>query len=384
MAASSTRPSGRYKKALIYILLLLLLAALGWYFFYTPDGPAKRAGFGMSGMAIPVGVARAETGQLDRVIQALGTVTPVTTVNVRARVDGPLLQLYFQDGQKVNQGDLLAQIDPEPYAIKLEQALGQQTSRAAQLQIAQADLARYERLFRQDSIASQQLETARAKVLELQGQARSDQAAVEDARLELSYTKIHAPAAGTLGFAQVDVGNLIRAADADGLVVLTQSDPIDVVFAIPQGQLHELLQARQAQPELPVYLFSDNPKNVLAQGSLRAIDNQVDSATGTVRLKAGFANQDEALFPNQFVRVRLRLGVQDGVLVPLRAVQRGTAGQYVYRLGQANKVSVVPVTTGVDDGSMVIIESGLEAGDQVVIEGADRLRSDSLVEIVRR
>lgn len=345
----------------------------------TPGGPG---GFRAESAAIPVSVVPAKAGQVDRSLWALGTVTPVRTVTIRSRVDGPLVALHFKDGQSVHAGDLLAQIDPRPFEIALQQALGQQAQHTAQLENARLDLARYETLYRQNSVARQQLDTARAQVNELQGQIQADQANVADARLQLSYARIVSPGDGRLGLHKVDAGNLVHASDTGGLVVLTQTRPIDVVFSIPQGRLPSLLAARRTDPALPTRLQQTADGPVIATGVLDAIDNQIDVATGTVQLKSRFANEDESLFPNQFVQVRLRLGLESGIVLPLRAVQRSSAGEFVYRVDEAHKVHVVPVTTGVDDGSQVIVESGLHAGDSIVIDGTDRLREGSLVEVV--
>src|SRR5690606_10038473 len=385
MAHVPTRPGGARRRLRAWAAASGLVALALWYFWpggaSAPGGPGGR-GFRMGTQATPVSVAQAEPGRLDRTLRALGTVTPLATVTIRARVDGPLQSVNFADGQAVKAGDVLAVIDPQPFRIQLEQALGQQMQHAAQLDQARRDLARYEQLFKQDSVARQQLDAARAQVRELQGQAKSDQAAVDDARLQLGYTEIRAPVDGRLGLRKVDAGNMIRASDADGLVVLTRSRPIDVVFSIPQTRLQDLLAARRAEPGLQVRLFSDAAGTPLATGTLVAVDNQIDPATGTVQLKARFDNADESLFPNQFVQVRLRLGTQAGVTLPLRAVQRGSQGEYVYRIDAERKARIVQVVTGVDDGERVVIESGLQAGDTVVVEGTDRLRDGSEVEVV--
>ena len=385
MTHATTQPRGTRRRILVWAAACALAGWALWHFW--PDGAGGAAGpggrgFRMGGLATPVSVAQAGSGQIDRSLRALGTVTPLATVTIRARVDGPLQSVHFADGQTVSAGDVLAVIDPQPFRIQLDQALGQQMQHAAQLDQARRDLARYEQLFKQDSVARQQLDAARAQVSELQGQAKSDQAAVDDARLQLGYTEIRAPVDGRLGLRKVDVGNMVRASDADGLVVLTQSRPIDVVFAIPQSALPALLQARRDSPDLQTQLFSDAAGTAMATGTLVAVDNQIDVATGTVQLKARFDNADESLFPNQFVQVRLRLGLQQGVTLPLRAVQRGSQGEYVYRVNAEHKAQVVPVVTGVDDGNQVVIESGLQAGDTVVVEGTDRLRDGSEVEIV--
>ncbi|WP_368641124.1 efflux RND transporter periplasmic adaptor subunit [Castellaniella ginsengisoli] len=383
MINATTRLRGTRRIILAWAAACALAAFALWYFWPSDRAAPGGRGFRMSGQATPVSVTQAEMGRIDRVLRALGTVTPLATVTIRARVDGPLQALNFADGQAVRAGDVLAVIDPQPFRIQLDQALGLQMQHAAQLEQARRDLARYEQLFKQDSVARQQLDTARALVRQYQGQAKSDQAAVADARLQLGYTEIRAPVDGRLGLRKVDVGNMIRSSDADGLVVLTQSRPIDVVFSIPQTRLQVLLEARQTEPDLEVRLFSDAAGTMLAVGTLVAVDNQIDVATGTVRLKARFDNADESLFPNQFVQVRLRLGAQDGVTLPLRAVQRGSQGEYVYRVAADNEAHVVPVVTGVDDGERVVIESGLQAGDTVVIEGTDRLREGSVVEIIQ-
>ena len=382
MTNATTRPWWARRRILVWMAACGVAAFVLWHFWPgAADGPGGR-GFRMGGQATPVSVARAESGRIDRSVRALGTVTPLATVTIRSRVDGPLRSVDFADGQAVRTGDVLAVIDPRPFRIQLDQALGQQMQHAAQLDQARRDLARYEQLFKQDSVARQQLDSARALVRQLQGQAKSDQAAVDDARLQLGYTEIRAPVDGRLGLRKVDVGNMIRASDADGLVVLTQSRPIDVVFSIPQTRLQALLEARRAEPGLRTQLFGDVAGTALATGTLVAVDNQIDVATGTVRLKARFDNADESLFPNQFVQVRLRLGVQDGVTLPLRAVQRSSQGEYVYRVDAERKARVVPVVTGVDDGERVVVESGIQAGDTVVVEGTDRLRDGSDVEIV--
>src|SRR5690606_11957406 len=302
MAHVTTRPGGARRRILVWAAASGLVALALWYFWpggaSAPGGPGGR-GFRMGTQATPVSVAQAEPGRLVRTVGARVNVTPLATGTIRARVDGPLQSVNFADGQAVKAGDVLAVIDPQPFRIQLEQALGQQMQHAAQLDQARRDLARYEQLFKQDSIARQQLDSARAQVRELQGQARSDQAAVDDARLQLSYTEIRAPVDGRLGLRKLDVGNIIRASDDEGLVVLTQSQPIDVTFSIPQTGLPALLQARRAEPGLQTLLFSDAAGTPLASGTLVAVDNQIDVATGTVLLKARFDNADETLFPNQ-------------------------------------------------------------------------------------
>ncbi|MGB6242396.1 MAG: MdtA/MuxA family multidrug efflux RND transporter periplasmic adaptor subunit [Castellaniella sp.] len=383
MINSKTQPVGARRRFWVWALLCAGVAVALWLFWpQGADQSASRGFRGGSGQATPVSVVSVESGQIDRTLRALGTVNAPATITIRSRVDGPLESLHFTDGQSVKAGDLLAVIDPRPFQIQLQQAQGQQAQHAAQLDNARRDLARYEQLFKQDSVARQQLDTARAQVREMQGQATIDQAAVDNARLQLSYTRITAPVTGRLGLRKVDVGNMVHASDADGLVVLTQNQPIDVVFAIPQTRLQALLDARRTEAGLQTQLLGQAGGPVLATGRLIAVDNQIDVATGTVQLKARFDNADESLFPNQFVQVRLRLGLESGLVVPLRAVQRGSVGEYVYRVDAELKAHVVPVVTGVDDGRRVVVESGLQQGDSLVVEGTDRLREGSLVEVV--
>lgn len=383
MVGSTMRPRARRRSWLFWTVLALAgLAVVFWWYQGDDKGMDGLRGFPGQGMSTPVRVAQATDGAVARRIDAIGTVTASGTVTVRPRVDGLLETIAFQDGQAVQAGDLLAQIDPEPFRIQLDQALGQQAQNAAQLANARRDLERYERLFKQDSVARQQLDTARARVLELQGQARMDAAAVDDARRQLGYTRIEAPISGRLGLRRVDAGNMIQASDADGLVVITRSQPIDVVFAVPQTRLDEVLASQAGGDGLSVEALSRDADHVLARGELAAVDNQIDVSTGTVSLKARFGNEDDALFPNQFVNVRLYLGEQRGVIVPVRAVQQGSVGAFVYRVDAQQRAHIVPVRTGTGDSERVVIEDGLQAGDLVVVDGTDRLREDSPVEIV--
>ncbi|WP_323012222.1 efflux RND transporter periplasmic adaptor subunit [Castellaniella sp.] len=383
MKNSTPPPVSVRRRMWVWATLCVFIGLAVWLLWPRAPGQPPGRGFrGMPGQSTPVAVVTAASGQVDRSLRALGTVTSPATVVIRSRVDGPLQALHFVDGQAVRAGDLLAEIDPRPFQIQLEQATGQQRQHAAQLANARQDLARYETLFKQDSVARQQLDTARAQVRELEGQAQIDQAAVDNARLQLGYTRIEAPLDGHLGMRKIDVGNMVHASDTEGLVVLTQNQPIDVVFSVPQTALPLLSQARQVAPALQTQLLAQAGGAVLETGSLLAVDNQIDVATGTVQLKSRFDNPDERLFPNQFVQVRLRLGLESGLVLPLRAVQRGASGEYVYRVDADKKAQRVAVVTGVDDGHQVVIESGLQAGDVVVLEGTDRLRDGGLVEIV--
>jgi multidrug efflux system membrane fusion protein len=367
----------------LWIALLVLVLIAAYMVLMRRDAPGQ-GGFSGPDVRIPVNVVTVRTGEVEKSLKAIGTVSATGTVTVRARVDGELQSINFVDGQFVQAGDVLAQIDPRAYQIALDQALGQQMQNTAQLANAQRDLRRYELLAKQDSIARQLVDAQRAQVRQLEGQAKTDQAAVDDARLQLSHTRITAPIDGRLGLRKVDVGNMVRASDTEGLVTIARSHPIDVVFAIPQASQPEVLSHHKDTHPLPVEVTGRDGARVLAVGALLAIDNQIDVATGTVQLKARFDNEDDALFPNQFVNVRLALGGVQGVIAPVRALQRGSTGEFVYRVDAQNQVHIVEVATGVTDGERTQVLSGLEAGQQVVVDGTDRLREGSRVEVMSR
>ncbi|MGB3289156.1 MAG: MdtA/MuxA family multidrug efflux RND transporter periplasmic adaptor subunit [Burkholderiaceae bacterium] len=374
----------------LWLALALILLAAGAYWFMGRDaGSSKggRAGPGssfaaMANMKTPVRVASVQQGFIQHTFKAIGTVTAFNTVTVRSRVDGELQKLHFSDGQKVNAGDLLAQIDPRTYQVQLDQALGQQKQNEAQLKNAQRDLQRYQLLFKQNSIARQQVDAQAALVQQLQGSAKSDQAAVDSARLQLNFTRITAPISGRLGLRKLDQGNMVNASNTDGLVVITQTQPISVVFTLPQVQLPEVLAQLHAGRTLAVDLYDRDDLVKIATGELVSVDNQIDVATGTVKLKARFANEDESLFPNQFVNVRLRVDSVQSLLVPTKAVQQGSIGAFVYVVKEGDKVGIQRIVTGRVDDKLVAVQSGLEAGQRVVTEGLDRLREGAAVEVV--
>jgi len=391
---SDTRPeAGRRRSARPWWWVLsIVVVALAAYWFWgggkqpAPAGrPAGGGPFmgGMMGAPVPVRIATTEDSTIDVVYRAIGTVAAYNTVTVRARVDGELQQILFEDGQKVQKGDVLARIDPRPYQIRLDQALGQQRQNQAQLENAQRDLQRYQLLFKQNSIAKQQVDAQAALVQQYLGSQKSDQAAVDDARLQLSFTEIIAPMDGRLGLRQVDEGNLISAGSTEGLVVLTQTQPISVVFTLPQARVPEVLeQFRQGIP-LEVDVYDSSGTRKLATGQLESIDNQIDIATGTLKLKARFENRDETLFPNQFVNVRLKVRTGlPAIVAPAAAIQQGSQGAFVYALNENDSVQIRLVETGTVEGDRVAITQGLEAGVRVVTEGVDRLREGSKVEIV--
>ncbi|RVT47556.1 efflux RND transporter periplasmic adaptor subunit [Rheinheimera sediminis] len=352
-----------------------------------PGGPRPAgAGAVTNPWAMPVPVRVIEAGSTDLKVQikAIGTVTPLNTVLVQSRVSGPLQQLHFKEGEKVEVGQLLAQIDPADYKTELAQVQGQKEQNVALLKSAEQDLERFTKLKEQNTIAAQQINAQQALVSQLKGAIKSNQAAIDAAALQLSYTQIKAPISGRLGLRAVDPGNLIQANSAEGLVTITQSSPIAVVFTIPETQLQQVRTAFRAGAALSVEAWDRAEQMPLASGTLTTLDNQIDISTGTLKLKAEFANQNEELFPNQFVNVRLNVAVQSGaVTIPQDAVQYGSQGTYVYMIDDNNKAQIRLLKLGAVDNGLVAVEEGLKAGDKVVLEGLDRLRPDREVEVIQ-
>ncbi len=329
-----------------------------------------------------VSAATVEKTDLPVHYNALGTVTAYNTVNVRSRVDGELVKVLFEEGQEVKAGDLLAQIDPRTYRVALDQAQGTLQQNQAQLENAQIDLERYRGLYAQDSIAKQTLDTQAALLNQYRGTLKSNQAAVEQAKLNLQFSDIRAPISGRLGLRQVDVGNQISAGDTTGLVVITQVKPIAVVFSLPEQQLPLVRQQMASGKPLPVEALDRDQQQTLATGVLTTLDNQIDITTGTLKLKARFDNSDTALFPNQFVNVRLLAQtLRDVLVIPANALQRGTQGSFVYVLDAEDKVNMRNVTLGASEGERIQILDGLQAGERVVTEGVDRLREGMQVKV---
>lgn len=375
----------------LWVLLLVVVAGAGYWLLGGGSGASRSAGApaggfngfgGMPAMATPVRVATAQDGNINHILKAIGTVTAFNTVTVRSRVDGELRKIAFTDGQKVREGDLLAEIDPRNFQVQLDQALGQQKQNEAQLLNAQRDLRRYELLFKQNSIARQQVDAQAALVQQFLGSRKSDQAAVDSAKLQLSFTRIIAPISGRLGLRRLDQGNMINASNTDGLVVITQTQPISVLFTLPQAQLPDVLRQVRAGKTLAVDLYDRNDTALIATGELMSLDNQIDVATGTVKFKARFANTDESLFPNQFVNVRLHVATEQALVVPTLAVQHGSIGAFVYVVDDKNKAHVQRVELGRVDEKQVGVASGLTAGQRVVTEGVDRLREGASVQVI--
>jgi multidrug efflux system membrane fusion protein len=333
--------------------------------------------------AVPVAVATAARADVPVQLSALGSVVAFNTVTVRPRVDGQLMRVLFREGQFVNRGSLLAEIDPRPYQVQLEQAEGQLAKDEAQLAAARVDLARYETLLTQDSIARQNVDGQRSAVKQLEAALKVDQAAIDGARLNLTYSRVTAPIGGRVGLRLVDAGNVVSAASGTGIVLITQVEPIAVLFTLPEDSLRIVLPRIRTGATLPVEAFDRSGATRLASGSVVTLDNQIDQSTGTVRLKAVFDNRDHALFPAQFVNVRLLADTRRAeVVVPVGAVQQGPQGTFVY-LVQNGKAVVRPVTVGLIEGERASIAKGLEAADVVITDGVDRLREGSAVEVRR-
>lgn len=397
-----------YTRPATWIVVVVLVVAGAWLWHARSGGdttaPAtggadgKRAGYkGKGGGAgkrggpmgandvMPVGVATAKRSDLPIYLAGLGSVTPVATVTVKPRVDGQLVAIDYREGQIVRPGEVLAQIDPRPFQVVVEQAEGTLARDQALLANAKVDYERYKKLVEQDSIATQQLDTQKSLVSQLEGTVKGDRGNFDSAKLQLSYTKITAPVGGRIGLRQVDVGNMVHASDTNGIVVITQLQPIDVVFSVPEGNVQRIMKRLVAGNTLPVDAWNRDNSTKLADGNLLTVDNQIDVATGTVKLKGRFPNIGYELFPNQFVNARLALDVlKNVVVVPPNAVQRGAQGFYVYVANPNNTASVRIIKPGVAQGDLQAIDDGLKPGEVVVVDGTDKLREGAKIEPVAR
>lgn len=388
-----SNPGGRSVLRRYWIwLLAVCLVAGGTYlaFQYYPGDAQPQSSSGKkkgdpASRIMPVVAEPVKTGDINIYLNGLGTVTPLRTVTVRSRVDGELMRVLFTEGQIVKAGDVLAEIDPRPYQVMLTQAEGQMARDQALLENARIDLDRYKTLLKQDSIAEQLVAGQESLVRQYEGVVKVDQSQIDNARLQLTYSRISAPVGGRIGLRQVDQGNIVRAGDANGLAVITQLQPITVIFTIPQDNLPAVLKRMRSSEKLPVDAYDRDQKTKLTTGTLLTVDNQIDTTTGTVRLKAQFPNEDGSLFPNQFVNVRMLVGtLRDVTTVASAAIQRGVQGVFVYVVNSDLSVSLRPVRLGAAEGANTTVERGLKPGERVVVDGTDRLREGAKVELATR
>jgi membrane fusion protein, multidrug efflux system len=372
---------GRKFKYLIGFMLLIIFGLAGFYWKKTSSKPAEE--YSQWSKPVPVRTVPVQRQDLQVEIKAIGTVIPTHIVNVQSQVSGVLQQIYFKEGQTVKKGQLLAQIDPAPFQVVLAQAEGTRQQNLAQLQNAETELKRYQLLFKQDSIAKQQVEQQLALVNQLQGQIQANKAQVDAAKLQLSYTKIYSPIDGRVGFRQKDAGNLIQANESGGLVSITQVHPIFVQFAVAENYLAKLRQSLKKGDKVLVSAWDKTEQKQLALGHVQAIDNQIDVSTGTLKIKAIFDNYDDVLFPNQFVNVHLNTQtIQNALSIPNDAVQHGAKGSYVYIINPQNKAEIRMLKLGMTSNGQIEVLDGLKGSEKVVLEGIDRLSEGKEVQIV--
>jgi len=374
--------AGRWR---LWLLIALVLAG-GAYLMMSrmgkPRVPAAEASPVTPRPGIPVSASQAKLGDLNRYLTALGTVTPFNTVTVKTRVDGQIVNVAFREGQYVHQGDLLVQIDPRPFQVQLEQAQGQLARDKANLSNAKITLGRDKTLLADKVIAPQDYDNQAAVVGQYDGTIVADQAAIDNAKLQLTYSKITSPITGRIGLRLVDPGNIVHATDTTGLAVITQVRPIAVIFSIPEDDLPKVRKDVHVGQQLPVDAYDRTLKTKLASGTLLTYDNQIDTTTGTVRLKASFPNDDYSLFPNQFVNVKTLVDTdRNVVLIPTAAVQRSSLGTFVYVIKPDDTVEVRKVEVAAAEGETTAVKTGVEAGERLVVEGADRLQQGSKVKV---
>jgi multidrug efflux system membrane fusion protein len=384
----SEPPAPKKGKGWLWLILAIVVGVAAYRYLVLPrlnptqttNAPPSKGG-GKKGLGtIPVVAARAKRGGLGVYFTGLGVVTPIYTVSVKSRVDGQLMKILYKESELVHEGDLLAEIDPRPYQVQLEQAEGQMNKDKATLDNARIDLARYEKLWSQKAIPQQQLATQQAMVIQNEGSLKSDQAQIDSAKLNLTYCKIISSITGRVGLRLVDPGNIVHASDANGLLVITQMQPISVIFTIAEDQLQPVLKKMNAGQQLRVEAWDRELKNRIAVGVLATHDNQIDQTTGTLKLRAVFDNKDDSLFPNQFINARLLVEQRNGVtLIPTAAVQRNSQNVFVYVVKPEQTVTVRTVTLGASEGDVTEIDSGVSAGDVVVTDGVDKLQEGTKV-----
>jgi multidrug efflux system membrane fusion protein len=394
-AAVAPPAGGAKRRGWLWVLVIIVVAGLGYWYFRGPkasteaQGPAAsggsakgqgRQGAGAGAFVVPVVVATAQRGDLPVYFNGLGTVTAFNTVTVHSRVDGQITKINFQEGQFVHQGDALLEIDARPYQVQLEQAEGQLAKDQAQLRDVQVNYERYQLLYKEGVIPKQQLDTQGAQVGQFEGSIKGDQGLIDSAKLQLVYSRVTAPISGRIGLRLVDIGNIVHASDTNGLLVITQLQPIAVIFALPQDQLPQVATKLQKKEQLVVDAYDRDDTSKIESGKLLTIDNQIDTTTGTYKLKAVFNNDKNLLFPNQFVNVHLLADMKkDLMIVPAAAIQRGPQGTYVYVVQGGNTAKIQAVTLAQTTASSVGLSAGLNPGDVVVVDGQDKLQDGSRV-----
>ena len=374
------------RKLLKPLIFLIILGIFAFFAFrhYSNNANTKAEEQAKKGakQTATVTALAAKVADINMYLNAIGTVIPRSNVIVRTRIDGQLMRILFNEGQYVKQGELLAEIDSRPYQVQLAQAQGQLAKDQALLKNAQLDLERYKTLLAQDSAPEQQVATQHSLVNQYLGTIQTDQSQIDNAKLQLTYTRITAPISGRIGLRQVDAGNIVHQSDTNGILSIAEVKPISVIFSIPQDNLSSVLSPMRKGQKLAVTVYGRDQQKKLAEGFLLSADNQIDTTTGTVKLKAQFANEDESLFPNQFVNVRVLLGVNKDVLVvPSAAIQRGSQGTFVYLVQPDQTISVKPVKVIVTENESSSIEGDVKAGDLLVTDGADKLRAGAKVKL---
>jgi membrane fusion protein, multidrug efflux system len=379
------RRKSKVRGRLLGVVFVLLLAVALWFFVLRPHQGQQSSPFGRHALMnslMPVGVALAEKGDMPITLEGLGTVTPLATVTIKTQINGLLTHIAFTEGQFVKKGDFLAQIDPRIYQAQLEQYQGQLARDQGLLDDAKLDLARYQKLAKQDSIALQQVDTQLATVKQDEGNVQIDQAQIETAKTDLIYCHIESPVDGIVGIRQVDEGNYVQTSDTNGIVVITQMQPMSVLFTMPEDNISQVRKRLGEGATLEVTALDRTGNTEIAKGTLATTDNQVDTTTGTVKLRAMFANEKDQLFPQQFVNARLLVDtLKDAVLVPTAAIQMGAPGSYVYVVNPDSTVSVRVIKPGPADGEKTAVLSGLQLGEEVVTDGVDRLYDGARVQL---